>query len=134
MSDSPYQLESDAIHLGGPRSAIPIPAFNNGYDRYMAAHCTEAEPGRLVGMHESKEDWPVWEIHPAGDEIVIVTKGRAEFLQEINGEVKRTVVGPNEAIINPAGVPHTAYVIEPFTAVYITPCPGTDHRPRSDRG
>lgn len=133
MSEKLYQLERDAIHLGGAGRAVPVPGFNQDYDRYMAAHCTEAEPGRLVAVHESKEDWPVWEIHPAGEEVVLVTRGRAEFLQEIDGEVKRVVVGPNEAIVNPAGVPHTANVIEAFTAVYITPCPGTHHRPRTDR-
>jgi quercetin dioxygenase-like cupin family protein len=133
MSDSPYHLRRDAIHLGGPRSAAPVPAFNEDYERYMAAHCTEADPGRLIAVHESREDWPVWEVHPAGDEVVVVLQGRAEFLLDRGGEITRIVVGPHEAIINPAGVPHTANVLEPFTAMYITPCPGTEHLPRSDR-
>jgi hypothetical protein len=42
-------------------------------------------------------------------------------------------VGPHEAVINPAGVPHTANVIEAFLALYITPGPGTEHIPRDDR-
>jgi hypothetical protein len=33
-------------------------------------------------------------------------------------------------MINPAGVWHTADVEEPMKAIYITPCPGTQHRPR----
>jgi hypothetical protein len=33
-------------------------------------------------------------------------------------------------MINPAGVWHTADVEEPVKAIYITPCPGTQHRAR----
>lgn len=120
----------DAVHLDSGTGAVPIPGFKDDYDAYIAAHCATA-PGRLVSLATSEKAWPVWETHPAGDEVVIVTKGRAEFIQELgDGTRRRVVVGPNEAIINPAGVPHTANVIEPFTALYLTPCPGTTHRPR----
>lgn len=129
MSEKALHLERDAIHLAA-RGVAPIPDFNNEYDRYIAAHCTADDPGRLVGISESKEDWPSWEIHPAGEEVVIVLNGKAEFLQDFDGTIKRIIVGPNEAIINPPNVPHTANVIEPFTAVYITPCPETRHVPR----
>lgn len=127
---STLNLTRDAIHLGGAESALPVPAFNHGYEAYAKAFCTLEHPGRLVAIYTTSEDWAVWEMHPAGDEVVIVTAGRAEFLQDIDGTIVRTVVGPNEAVINPAGVAHTANVIEPFTAVYITPGPGTEHRPR----
>jgi mannose-6-phosphate isomerase-like protein (cupin superfamily) len=130
MSGLPLHLERDAIHLPATRGAVALPAFGGEYERYIAAHCTAADPGRLVAIAESKESWPVWEVHPAGEEIVIVVSGRAEFLQDVGGTIERVIVGPNEAIINPAGVPHTANVIEPFTAVYITPCPETHHLPR----
>lgn len=130
MSEKPLHLESDAIHLGGLRGAVPVVGFDNDYERYMAAHCTPADPGRLVSLATSTKNWPVWELHPSGDEVVIVISGKAEFIQDFNGTLKRIVVGPNEAIINPPGVPHTANVIEAFTALYITPCPETSHLPR----
>ena len=63
-------------------------------------------------------------------EIVIVLEGRAEFIQEVDGEQRRTAVGPGSTMINPVGVWHTADVEEPMKAIYITPCPGTQHRPR----
>jgi mannose-6-phosphate isomerase-like protein (cupin superfamily) len=130
MSEKALDLERDAVHLPG-RSAVAIHGFSGEYDRYLAAHCTAADPGRLVGIYESKEDWQAWEIHPAGEELVIVTKGRAEFLQDFDGTIKRIVVETNQAIINPPNVPHTANLIDgPFTAVYITPCPETRHVPR----
>lgn len=129
--NEPLRLERDAVHLDSHVGAVPLPGFENGYDAYIAAHCAPGAPGRLVSLAVSDKHWPVWETHPEGDEVVIVTKGRAEFIQELPGGKRiRVVVGPNEAIINPAGVPHTANVIEPFTALYVTPAPGTTHRPR----
>ncbi|MCW5837145.1 MAG: cupin domain-containing protein [Labilithrix sp.] len=135
MTDEPLRLGRDAIHLGGPSVALALRAFGGDYDRYVAAHCTSEDPGRLVSVAESTEDWPVWEVHPAGDEVVVVLKGRAELVQDFDGALRTVVLGPNDAVVNPAGVPHTANVIEPFTALYITPCPGTIHLPRErDRG
>jgi mannose-6-phosphate isomerase-like protein (cupin superfamily) len=131
MTD-PLRLERDAVHLDSHVGVVPLPGFDHDYDSYIAAHCTHAAPGRLVSLGTSTEHWPSWETHPAGDELVIVISGRAEFIQELaDGKRVRSVVGPKEAIINPAGVPHTANVLEAFTAIYVTPCPGTTHRPRS---
>lgn len=125
-------LQSDALHLAAT-GVRAVPGFGHDYDKYMQAFCTKSDPGRLVCVFETKEPWSSWEIHPEGDEVVIVLRGRASFIQQIDGQERTVVVGPNEAIVNPAGTPHTADVIEPFTALYITPCPGTHHRPRGAR-
>lgn len=127
----PLDLLHDAVHLAGDRGLVAVPGFNFDYDGYVAKHCTAAAPGRLTHLATSKEHWPVWEVHPAGDELVVIVSGRAEFIQDVGGELRSVVVGPNQAIINPAGVPHTANVIEPFTAFYVTPAIGTEHRPRT---
>lgn len=123
-------LTLDAVHLSDQQAAIPVLAFEHRYDEYVAKHCVGGEVGRLVTMYTSTERWGSWETHPAGDELVLVLSGRAEFIQLIDGVERRVVVGKNQAIINPAGVAHTANVIEPFAALYVTPGPGTSHRPR----
>ncbi len=113
MSEKPLQLDHDAIHLGSQGAAVPVTPFENDYERYLAAHCTVADPGRLVSLGTSTKDWPVWEIHPAGAEVVIVVSGKAEFIQDFDGAMKHTIVGPNEAIINPPGVLELASVSAP---------------------
>ncbi|MDP3273908.1 MAG: cupin [Deltaproteobacteria bacterium] len=133
MSPTKLTLTSDAVHLDAALACKVIPAFNHDYARYITEHCTDADPGRLITLCESTSDWTHWETHPLGDELVLVTKGRAEFIQDVGGTYHRVIVGPNEAVINRAGVPHTANVIEPFTALYITPGPGTTHTPRSEK-
>lgn len=129
--NTPLQLGHDAIHLDSTTRAVPLPGFDHGYDAYIAAHCAPGTPGRLVTIEVSSESWSAWEMHPEGDEVVVVLAGRAEFVQRFpDGREVRVVVGPREAIVNPAGIPHTANVIEPMTALYITPAPGTTHEPR----
>lgn len=127
---NPLNLIKDAVHLGALSKALPVTDFGHDYDKYLAEFCTQDDPGRLVCLYESKSDWSAWEAHPAGDELVVVLSGKAEFLQEVEGEEQRVIVSPHQAIINPPGVWHTANVLEPFVALFVTPGPGTTHRPR----
>jgi quercetin dioxygenase-like cupin family protein len=129
------KLDVTPIHLGPGGSARPVGDFSStreGYQAYVARYCAPGEPGRLVVVEHSTTHWDHWESHPAGDEVVIVLSGRAELIQRIDGEDRRTTLGPGDAIVNPAGVWHTADVLEPMSAVYITPGPGTQHRSRAE--
>jgi uncharacterized cupin superfamily protein len=133
----PFDLSKSPIHLPSrvapDAPAVPQHGFGfNGpaFEAYMAKHCKPGEPGRLAMIESSPGDWPAWECHDEGDEIVIVLDGEGDFLQEIGGETRSAPFGPGSAFINPAGVWHTANVRKPMRAIYLTPCPGTRHRPR----
>ena len=133
----PFDLSRSPIHLGSEvgaeNPAVPLPDFGfdgPSFERYIAEHCKSGAPGRLVMIETTPTNWGAWECHTEGDELVIVLAGRAEFVQQIDGQEHRTPVGPGDTMINPAGVWHTADVSEPLRAIYITPCPGTQHRPR----
>lgn len=127
---SPIDLKRTAIHLAPNGSLRPVEGFDLDYDGYMEQFCSPGSPGALAHVVHSDRDWPAWEVHPEGDELVFLLSGRASFYQDVGGRVERIDVGPGEGLVNPAGVPHTADVIEPFTALYLTPCPGTHHIPR----
>jgi quercetin dioxygenase-like cupin family protein len=119
--------------VGIDSPAVPLPEFGfdgPAFESYIAKHCTPGAPGRLIMIQSTPTSWGAWECHTEGDEIVIVLDGKAEFIQEIDGEQRRTAVRPGSTMINPAGVWHTADVEEPMKAIYITPCPGTQHRAR----
>ena len=133
----PFDLSKSPIHLGSrvgadnPAVALHGFGFNGpAFEAYMAEHCTPDAPGRLVMIETSPTNWPAWECHSEGDELVIVLEGQADFIQEIDGVEKQMAVSAGSAVINPAGVWHTANVRQPLRAIYITPCPGTQHRPR----
>ncbi len=100
----PFDLGDTPIHLASvvnaDSPAVPLPGFGfdgPAFERYMAEHCSDAAPGRLIMIETTPTDWPSWECHPEGDEIVIVLEGEAEFIQEIGGGERRTVVGPGTA-------------------------------------
>jgi len=133
----PFDLSSTPIHLGseagGEDSAVPLPGFGfdpPAFESYIAEHCKPGAPGRLVMVETTPSDWRSWECHSEGDEIVIVLEGKGEFIQQIDGEDRRTAVSPGTTLVNPKGVWHTADVEVSIKAIYITPCPGTQHRQR----
>jgi mannose-6-phosphate isomerase-like protein (cupin superfamily) len=136
-STGPFDLSQTPIHLGSRVDtldpAVPLVGFGfdgPSFESYIAAHCAPGSPGRLIMVESTPGDWPAWECHTQGDEIVIVLEGKADFIQEIDGEERRIAVGPGSTVLNPAGVWHTADVEVPMKAIYITPCPGTESRKR----
>ena len=133
----PFDLSTTPIHLGSrvdaENPAVPLHGFGfdgRAFESYIAEHCMPGAPGRLIMVESTPRNWGAWECHTEGDEIVIVLEGKAMFMQELGGQVVTKAVGPGSTMINPAGVWHTADVEEPMKAIYITPCPGTKHRPR----
>ncbi len=133
----PFDLARAPIHLGSiagaETSAVVLENFGfdgPSFEHYIETHTREGAPGRLVMIESTPGDWGAWECHHDGDEIVIVLEGRGSLLQEIDGETRRTPFEPGSTFVNPAGVWHTADVTEPMRAIYITPCRGTEHRPR----
>lgn len=126
-------LTTTPLHLGLGSRALPIEGF--AWDpevlaAYSAAAADDGREGRLVTLFQGDSSWDSWERHPAGDEVVLCVSGRMTVIREIDGAPDPVEIGPGEAMINPAGVWHTADVHEPVTFLTITPGVGTEHRPR----
>jgi mannose-6-phosphate isomerase-like protein (cupin superfamily) len=127
-------LTKTPLHLGLGSRALSIEGFAWHPDvlaAYGAAVAEDGPEGRLVMIFDSSTSWDVWERHPAGAEVVICLSGRMTLISEIDGDHDHVEVGPCEAIVNPAGVWHTADVHEAGRFMTITPGLGTEHRPRS---
>lgn len=133
MSDK-RDLTRFPSHLGKGGKAFVLPEFTGGmawYEAYGAAYPDDGCDGRLVSMHTFKEPWDSWEMHPAGDELVLCTAGEITLIQEYpDGTEKSVTLLPGEYAINAPGVWHTADVEGEVTAVFITAGEGTEHRPR----
>lgn len=125
-------LTKHPVHLGLGATVVSEPEFTgeDWYEAYGNRHAADGEEGRLVSMHSFETPWSVWEVHPAGSELVLCTAGELIVIQELAGRHVRTRLGPGEYAINPPGVWHTADVNGPTTAVFITAGLGTQHRPR----
>lgn len=136
MAEPPgaFDIASTFVHLGlGPVArALPDFSWSEEYlTRYEAETAPDGVEGRLVSFSAHEADWSSWERHPAGDELVIVVSGRLVVIQELASGENRVELGPRQGLVNPSGAWHTADVLEPGGALYITPGAGTAHRPRT---
>ncbi len=91
---------------------------------------TDLQRGRLITAMATDGDWSVWEMHPAAEEVILVTEGASRFHLDDGDEVTEHVVTAPEYLVVPTGTWHTMDVIEPGRAVVITWGEGTQHRPR----
>ena len=130
LSKTPVHIPSTAA-AAGSFAALDWFTFDGpSFGKYVTEMCNADDPGRLVMIETTAEDWPTWERHTEGDELVIVITGSGVFHQELDGKVSSVPFAAGDTILNPKDVWHTADVAEPMQAVYITPCPGTENKPR----
>jgi hypothetical protein len=94
---------------------------------------TDLHDGRLVSAYRFESDWPSWERHPAGDEIVIQLSGAMDFLVEEAGGERTAALRGRAALVVPRGAWHTARVLAPSEAIFVTRGEGTEHRPLARR-
>ncbi|MBN7796193.1 cupin domain-containing protein [Parahaliea mediterranea] len=83
----------------------------------------------LVSQYTFSENWPTWEIHPKGDELVTLIAGRATMvLDSPEGERCVVLAEPGDYVVVPRNTWHTARVEEPCTLQFFTPGQGTENR------
>jgi quercetin dioxygenase-like cupin family protein len=141
MSDStdarhagPNRIETHPIHLGLGATAVVEPEFTgemSWYEGYGERHAGDGAEGRLVTTHTFSEAWDMWEMHPAGAEVVLCTAGSITLHQQhLDGTTATVTLTAGQYVINPPGTWHTADVDRAATALFITAGLGTEHRPR----
>jgi quercetin dioxygenase-like cupin family protein len=103
------------------------------YGDYIARHGADGAEGRLVSLLHFAEPWDSWEMHPAGDEVVVCIAGEIILIQEIEGRTQRRIhLTPGDYAINAKGVWHTVDTVGEVaaTALFITAGLGTEGRAR----
>lgn len=128
------ELERYPLHLGLGASAVPQPEFTGAmewYGDYVARHAADGAEGRLVSLHSFDESWDSWEMHPAGDEVVVCLAGEITLLREFaDGSSDAVTLAAGHYAINPPGAWHTADVTASARCLFITAGLGTQHRSR----
>ncbi|HSH43845.1 MAG TPA: hypothetical protein VK973_17115 [Arenicellales bacterium] len=82
----------------------------------------------LISAHQFSEDWPTWEKHPAGDELVVLLSGRAEFLLRRESSDESIVLeAPGSYVIVPRDTWHTARIARATSMLFVTPGEGTQN-------
>jgi mannose-6-phosphate isomerase-like protein (cupin superfamily) len=133
MTDPVFDLARNPVHLGLGAAVRRQPDFTGDlawYEAYGARNAADGAEGRLVSIHTFSAPWDTWEMHPRGEELVVCLAGRIVLVQEIDGQRRSVTLTPHQAVVNPAGVWHTADVDGEATALFITAGEGTENRPR----
>lgn len=88
----------------------------------------------LISSHTFDENWPTWEVHPKGDEFVILIAGDVDMVLASDDEDRTVRLSePGSFVIVPRGVWHTAIVHKPTQMMFVTPGEGTENRELPDR-
>jgi mannose-6-phosphate isomerase-like protein (cupin superfamily) len=123
-----FDLTTTYVQLDDGPAATAVPVDDEFWEKIDRR--PELHGGRLVGVFHNAEDWGVWEMHPAGDEVVCVLSGAIDVvLDEERGE-RVVELRRGSTCIVPRGVWHRAIVHEPGDTLHITHGEGTQHRPR----
>ena len=86
--------------------------------------------GRLVAAFDCHADWPHWEMHPHGEEVLVLLSGKLTMVFDEGGTEREVVLRAGEACVVPRGTWHRAVVHAPGKLLGITYGRGTEHRPR----
>ncbi len=117
------------VHLPDGPDATLVPVTDDFWQTMDRR--TELHEGRLLTAtrFQTAADWPHWERHPAGDEIVCLLSGAMDLvLQEAGGE-RVVELRERAACVVPRGIWHRGIVRAPSCALFLTRGKGTEHRP-----
>ena len=124
-------LQSTYLRLRPDSSIEKLPADASFWPRLMAGQLGDFHGEYLVTSFDYSSDWPSWEMHPNGDEIVCLIAGRIDFILEAPDGQHRTLElsQPGSFAFVPQGTWHTAKTATPTTLLFITAGEDTQHRP-----
>jgi mannose-6-phosphate isomerase-like protein (cupin superfamily) len=125
-----FDISSTYLRLRPDASVEPLTVDNTFWQRISSGQLGDFHNEFLVAGGTYEKDWPMWEMHPNGDEVVYLLSGSATFvLEQPQGNVAVELSKPGEYVLVPKGTWHTAKVREPCRLLFITPGEGTQHRP-----
>jgi mannose-6-phosphate isomerase-like protein (cupin superfamily) len=123
----PFSLQGVHVHLKDLGVATLMEV---GPDFWTTlAQRPESQVGRLVGTYRCERDLPHWEVHPAGDELLVALAGEFELILQTEGRDQVVPMQPGQAYLVPFGVWHRLRVRVPGEILFVTPQKGSQHRP-----
>ncbi len=87
----------------------------------------------LVALHHFDRDWPTWERHPAGDEMLVLLEGEIELQVKDQGSTSSvSLLRSGDSVVIPKGCWHTGKVPDSAKVLFVTPGEGTENRMDED--
>jgi mannose-6-phosphate isomerase-like protein (cupin superfamily) len=130
VSRSPVAFDLETTYLGldgsGRVASLPV-----GPDFWRTVSDNPDAGGMLVTVGTGAGDWEHWEMHPAGDEVLVLLEGRLRMIFERPGGEEAHALTPGATLIVPAGVWHRAAAQRDVRMLFMTYGAGTQHKPVS---
>lgn len=124
----PHQIDKDFVVLDADKNASIEPNDSSLYERIQNNY-KGFKNCELIASYSFGSDWDSWEIHPNGDEIVILLSGAVTFILETEaGERAVHLSEPGSYTIVPRNTWHTAKTQVSTHMLFITPGEGTRHK------
>ena len=128
MSPQSHNLAEVFAVLTPQLSVEPIDVSPSVFDE-LGSRFTGFKNHVLVSCFEFAADWPTWERHPAGDEIVVLLSGKVTLLlRTAKGDTRIELSQMGSFVIVPRDTWHTARAAEPTRMLFVTPGEGTENR------
>jgi mannose-6-phosphate isomerase-like protein (cupin superfamily) len=125
----PFNLSSTFVRLRPDASVEALHVDDTFWKRLTTGQLGTFHHEYLVTSHAFDTDWPMWEMHPNGDEIVCLLSGSATFILEREGRHDAIDLAESGAyLIVPKGIWHTAKARSASRMLFITAGEGTQHR------
>lgn len=122
---SGFDLESTYLSLDGAGAVAEHPG---GADFWATIATNSTLKGTLVIVIAGDSDWPHWEMHPAGQEILVLLEGELTMIFDGGEGETRHPMAAGTTLIVPAGVWHRALIDRRTRLLAITYGAGTTHR------
>jgi len=121
-----FDLETTYLGLDGLGGVTPLPA---GPEFWQTIGENPAASGTLVTVSAGEGDWKHWEMHPNGDEVLVLLQGRLTMVFEMSDGDQAFDLSPGATLIVPAGTWHRAQSQKNVRMLFITYGKGTSHKP-----
>lgn len=123
-----HNLTSTYVDVGPGKRGAAVPGGPAFWQALMTGQAN-LQGDWLMTASTSDGDWPHWEMHPHGEEVVLLVSGSMDFELEVDGE--RTTVqlrNPCDYVLVPRGAWHIARNAQAAQLVVLTAGEGTQHR------
>ena len=121
MSARIYDIAENFVVVD-PSMRANVEAFDESLYQRIDQNYEGFKNHQLVSCHSFDEDWSTWEIHPHGDEIVMLMSGRTTLVLRVGDEDKTLSLDKaGSYVIVPKNTWHTAKTDVATTMLFITP-------------
>lgn len=123
-----FDLSETYVELREGGRAKAIPATDDFWPDVVAGR--RPIDGRLVTAARYTDDWDYWEMHPAGEELLVLLSGAIDVILDQGGVRRTAAMRAGDALLVPRGAWHRAEVQAPGAMLHVTWGEGTEHCPR----